>query len=69
MRFLFLVAFCAVEPLAACRFFKDERISWRLGVVVEGVGGWEGRTARRANGDLGIEDVFAVIVSILCIME
>lgn len=30
---------------------------------------WEGRTAWRANGDLGIEDVFAVIVSILCIME
>lgn len=26
---------------------------------------WEGRTAWRANGDLGVEDVFAGSVSIL----
>jgi hypothetical protein len=53
--FGFSVAFCAVKPFAACV----------CAVLVMGLrqggGGAEGLAAGRANRDLGVEDVFAVI--------
>lgn len=53
--FRFSVTFCAVEPFAACG----------CAVLVMGLrqggGGAEGLAAGRANRDLGVEDVFAVI--------
>ena len=47
---LFLMTFCAVEPFFAYPFFSA------FGHVFAC---WRRRTARRADGDLGVEDVFA----------
>lgn len=54
MRLLFNVAFRAIEPFLAC-FNKG------IGQFVESIGRVEeGLTAWRADGYLGVEDVFAI---------
>jgi hypothetical protein len=52
---LLLVAFCAVVPLLACPFSASIQCC-SLGK----------RTAGRADGDLGVEDVFAACASASC---
>lgn len=63
MRFLFIVAFGAIEPFAALLgelegpWNPDADIGIDRGLEVEAEGPGE-RTACRANGDLGVENVF-----------